>query len=66
MIQTPTLFKCTTHDGDTVILAASEIIYIVPVLDDENNPYIKVNYECSESCLNETRYVSKIEVYNIE
>lgn len=66
MTQTPTLFKCTTHDGDTIILAASEIIYMTPVKDDENNPYIKVNYECPESCLNETRYISKIEVYNIE
>lgn len=66
MTQTPTLFKCTTHDGDTIILAASEIIYMHPVLDNENNPYIKVNYECLESCLNETRYVTKVEVYNIE
>ena len=66
MTQTPTLFKCTTHDGDTIILAASEIIYMDPVKDDENNPYIKVNYECPESCLNETRYVTNMEVYNIE
>lgn len=66
MTQTPTLFKCTTHDGDTIILAASEIICMYPVWDDENNPYIKVYYYCTESCLNETIYVSKVEVYNIE
>jgi hypothetical protein len=66
MTQTPTLFKCTTHDGDTIILAVSEIIYMVPAQDYEHNSYIKVNYECTESCLNETIYVSKVEVYNIE
>ncbi len=66
MIQTPTLFRCETFDGQTLILGTNEIMSLKPIKDLEGNSYIMLNYNNLESCLNETVICENIEIYNIE
>lgn len=59
-----TLFRCTT-DNEVHIIAASDIICMTPIISQDNEPYIRVEFDDVELCIINTIYCSSVELYTI-
>ena len=53
-------FKCISDLGIHII-AANDIISMTPVISQNNEPYIRVEFEDDELCIKDTIYCSKVE-----
>lgn len=56
------IFKCET-DIETYIIPTEKIISIKPIISQDEEPYIKVEYYDDELCINQTIFCKEINPY---
>lgn len=59
-----TLFRCVT-DSEVYIIAAKDIISMKPIISQDNDPYIRIEFEDDEMYITNTIYCSEVELYTI-
>jgi hypothetical protein len=59
-----TLFRCVT-DTEVHIIAAKDIISMKPIISQDNDPYIRIEFEDDEMYITNTIYCSEVELYTI-
>ena len=64
MKETPILFRCTTDD-EVCIINSKDIIIMEPVISQNNDIYIRVEFWDDEMCITNSIYCKNVEVYNI-
>lgn len=64
MKETPLLFRCMT-DADTLIIPAKDVVCMKPIVSQDGDPYIRIEYEDSEFKTICSIYCSEVEFYSI-
>lgn len=59
-----TLFRCVT-DNEVHIIAAKDIISMKPIISQDNDPYIRVEFEDDEMYITNSIYCTEVELYTI-
>ena len=55
-------FKCVT-DTDVHIIAVKDIISMTPIISQDDEPYIRIEFEDDELCITNSIYCSEVEPY---
>ena len=55
-------FKCLTDSG-VHIIAAKDIITMIPIISQDDEPYIRIVFEDDELCVTNSIYCSEVEPY---
>ena len=59
-----TLFRCVT-DTEVHIISAKDIISMKPIISQDNDPYIRVEFEDDEMYITNSIYCTEVELYTI-
>lgn len=59
-----TLFRCVT-DTEVHIIAAKDIISMKPIISQDNDPYIRIEFEDDEMYITNSIYCTEVELYTI-
>lgn len=57
-----TLFRCVT-DNEVYIIAAKDIISMTPIISQDNEPYIRIEFEYDEIYITNSIYCYEVELY---
>jgi hypothetical protein len=57
-----TLFRCVT-DNEVYIIAAKDIISMTPIISQDNEPYIRIEFEDDEMYITNSIYCYEVELY---
>ena len=57
-----TLFRCVT-DNEVYIIAAKDIISMTPIISQDNEPYIRIEFEDDEIYITNSIYCYEVELY---
>ena len=56
-------FKCVTDTTGVYIIAAKDIISMTPIISQDDEPYIRIEFEDDELCITNSIYCSEVEPY---
>ena len=59
-----TLFRCVT-DSEVHIISAKDIISMKPIISQDNDPYIRIEFEDDEMYITNSIYCTEVELYTI-
>ena len=59
-----TLFRCVT-DTEVHIISTKDIISMKPIISQDNDPYIRVEFEDDEMYITNSIYCTEVELYTI-
>lgn len=59
-----TLFRCVT-DTEIHIISAKDIISMKPIISQDNDPYIRIEFEDDEMYITNSIYCTEVELYTI-
>lgn len=59
-----TLFRCVT-DGEVYFIRIKDIISMKPIISQDNEPYIRIEFEDDELCITNSIYCTEVETYEL-
>lgn len=59
-----TLFRCVT-DSEVHIISAKDIISMTPIISQDDEPYIRIEFEDNELYVTNSIYCTQVELYEL-